>query len=77
MNLLHGLFLTVHPVAPAEDETAEPNRLCVILSDGTPQLGHDPVTVLTLETFPLGTPHTEIQAWRDRMIEEMPWETRQ
>lgn len=49
-------------------------RNLAIISDGSPQLGHDPVTVL--EVMP-DISHTEAHAWFARMQIERPWEVRQ
>ncbi len=73
MTLRHGYVLT-----EGETTTTDGRRVWLAtISDGSPQLGHDEVTVLTLETFPIGTKRRVIMDWYKRMKKEQPWETRQ
>ena len=61
----HGLFLSY---AKMED-----GRNLAVCSDGTPQLGHDPVTVLTLEVV---QSFKEAKQWFSEVKKTRPWETR-
>ena len=54
MKLRHGLYLSIGP--------AEDGRLLAVCSDGTPTEGHDPVTVLDVETV---SSYSEARAWFD------------
>jgi len=65
-TIRHGLFLTY-----GETEDGRPLAIC---SDGTPQLGHDPVTVLTIEV--VGS-LKEARRWFNNVKQTRPWETRQ
>lgn len=62
-----GYYLTV-------DKSPKGDGYLAIISDGQPQFGHDPVTLLTLEVFKR---RADAKPWFHRMIEEKPWETRQ
>lgn len=64
-ELRHGFYLTY-------GET-EDGRMLAICSDGTPQLGHKPVTVLTLEVV---ENRKEAKRWFKRVIVEQPWKER-
>lgn len=65
-KMIHGLFLTV--------DTLDDGRMVAIASDGTPQLGHNPVTVLTLESV---KSRREAIKWFDEIRVTRPWERRQ
>jgi|FreactcultureFD7_1027221.scaffolds.fasta_scaffold49227_1 hypothetical protein len=63
--IVHGLVLTVCP--------GDRNDLIAICSDGSPQLGHEDITVLSVERV------NSVKAARDwfrRVKKERPWETR-
>lgn len=64
-TIRHGLYLTVGP--------GDRNDLIAICSDGTPQRGHEDVTVLTLGRV---KSMKEARAWFARVKKERPWETR-
>ena len=66
MSEQHGLYLTTG--------RTDDGRLLAICSDGTPQLGHHPVTVLLLEVV---KSVQEAREWFRRVRVERPWETRQ
>lgn len=69
----HGLFLTTGEVEPSPGY----KRILAVISDGSPQHGHEDVTVLTMETFSAITPYAIIQDWFERMKLEQPWEAQQ
>ncbi len=64
-TIRHGLYLTTG--------RTEDGRLIAICADGTPLLGHDPVTVLTLECV---QSIREAKQWFKKVKLERPWETR-
>lgn len=64
-GIRHGLYLTC-----GKDGHG---RLIAICSDGSPQLGHEGVTVLTLEV--VKSPK-EARRWFERVRQERPWEAR-
>lgn len=72
IEMLHGYYLTVDECKNNRGE----DTVLAIISDGSPQHGHQPVTVLTLESFPIGTPYKKIKKWFQRMKKEKPWEPR-
>jgi hypothetical protein len=63
--LRYGLYMTT-----GRDEKG---RFIAIVTDGTPQLGHQDVTVLTLEVV---EDEADAARWFDRMKQERPWEVR-
>lgn len=63
-----GLYMSVGEL--------EDGRVLAVVSDGCLQLGHDPVTVLTLETFPEDTELEVIQEWFTKVKETRPWQKR-
>lgn len=63
----HGYFLTVDKAPDGK------GGLLAILTDGTPQKGHDPVTVLSLERV---KSIREARRWFDKVMIEKPWVTR-
>jgi hypothetical protein len=65
MQLRHGYYLTIGKT--------EDGRTLAICSDGTPQRGHDGVTVLSLEVV---ASEPEARQWFKRVRKEKPWETR-
>lgn len=65
------IYLTTGPLP------SRPDEVLAIVTIGTPQKGDKDVQVLTLETFPKGTPHADIQSWFERMMAEQPWNSRQ
>lgn len=73
MGDARAMYLTIGPTTSTEGERVQ----LAVVSLGSPQFGDDDVDVLTLETFQLGTPRAEIEAWYARVREERPWETRQ
>ena len=62
----YGLYLTTG--------RTDDGRLLAICSDGTPQLGHKEIKVLTLEVV---QSVKEARQWFRRVKIERPWETRQ
>lgn len=64
-GLRYGLYLTT-----GQDKQG---RLVAIVTDGTPQLGHRNVSVLTLEVV---SDDDEAVRWFERMKQERPWEAR-
>lgn len=62
----HGLYLTTG--------RTEDGRMMAICSDGTPQLGHSPVNVLTIEAV---KSFEDAQCWFNYVKQTKPWETRQ
>lgn len=65
-TIRHGLFLTYGK--------AEDGRRLAICSDGTPQLGHEPVTVLTIKVV---KSVEQAKRWFNHVRQTRPWETRQ
>lgn len=65
-SLRHGLYLTIGKT--------EDGRTLAVCSDGSPQFGHNPVTVLTLEVV---ASEREARDWFKRVRVERPWEIRQ
>lgn len=65
-TIRHGLFLTYGKT--------EDGRNLAICSDGTPQLGHDPVTVLTVNIV---KSFEQARRWFNHVKQTRPWETRQ
>lgn len=61
-----GAFLTVG--------RAEDGHLIAVLSDGSPQMGHSPVTVLSVETV---KSRKAARKWYRQALIDRPWETRQ
>lgn len=72
MTPRYGYFLTTGDTTTEDGE----KRILAIISDGSPQYGHRDVSVLTLETFTLGTPYSAIRRWYKKMKQEKPWEPR-
>lgn len=64
-KMRHGLYLTVGP--------GDRDDLIAICSDGTPQYGHEGVTILTLKRV---SSMKEAKVWFKRVRRERPWETR-
>lgn len=62
----HGLYLTT-----GRDDRG---RLIAICSDGTPQRGHDPVTILTLEVV---DSERDAELWFEAVKILQPWKARQ
>ena len=63
---LHGYFLTIGP-------DPKGRGLLAIISDGTPQMGHDPVTVLSLTVV---ENEAAARTWFEEVKETRPWESR-
>lgn len=63
----HGYYLTTGP-------DPKGRGLIAVISDGTPQLGHDPVTVLDVEVVP---DVEAARAWFSVAKITRPWEQRQ
>jgi hypothetical protein len=62
-----GYYLTTAP-------DPKGRGLMAVISDGTPQLGHDPVTILSVKVVP------DVEAarvWFEQAKASRPWEQRQ
>lgn len=67
----HGFCLTIGD-NPSRKRPAKP--LLAVVTDGSPQLGHKDVEVLTLETFDTCE---QAREWYKEVIVTQPWMTRQ
>jgi hypothetical protein len=66
-KIIHGLVLSAKNVD---------GHMLAVISDGSPQFGNDPVTVLTVEKFATDD-GAAARAWFERMKIEQPWNERQ
>lgn len=65
-KVVHGLYLSWKE---------QDGRLCAVISDGQPQLGHHDVVVLDVEAFAIGE-EAKAKEWFARMQIEQPWNER-
>lgn len=64
---LHGLYMTTGP------HPRDESKILAVISDGSPQYGHSPVTVLTMDTFDT---IDATKSWFVRCKITRPWEPR-